>query len=168
MPCRAGGFSRNLREGFCPAGRAIRRCSSSMKPDRRNPLKNLPRLKNLAVLKDLPYASGGYHCNFGLFQTQYGSDRLGFLLGFSTACGETKSQRALTVTKCNGISRWVSACGANGRSQFTDSLSVKRNFQPPPPGVVVISSAMLQALSVHKRQKLQQRLKTRNLLKGDP
>ena len=25
-----------------------------MKPDRRDPLKNLPRFKNLAVLKDLP------------------------------------------------------------------------------------------------------------------
>ena len=72
-----------------------------MKPDRRNPLKNLPRLKNLAVLKDVPYASGGYHCNFGLFQTQYGSDRLGFLLGFSTACGEMEAFGALTVCQLN-------------------------------------------------------------------
>jgi hypothetical protein len=48
----AGAFSISF---LCPAGRALRRCSSSMKPDRRDPLKNLPRFKNLAVLKDLPW-----------------------------------------------------------------------------------------------------------------
>ena len=44
----------------------------------------------------------------------------------------------------------------------TSRLSVKRNFQPRPPGVVVISSALRAALSVHNRPKLQQRLKARN------
>ena len=51
----------------------------------------------------------------------------------------------------------------------TYSLFDQLKFQLlPAPGVVVIGSAMLQALSVHLRQKLQQRLKARNLLKGDP
>ena len=38
----------------------------------------------------------------------------------------------------------------------------------PAPGVVVIISAMPAALSVHKRQQLQQRLKTRNRKREKP
>ncbi len=40
-------------------------CRAGLKRIGRDPLKNFPRLKNLAVLKDLPFASGGYHCSFG-------------------------------------------------------------------------------------------------------
>ena len=70
-------------------------CRTGLKRIRRNPLKNHPRLKHLAVLKDLPFVSDGYHFCFGLCQTQYGLDRFGFLLGFSLR-RETKLFRALT------------------------------------------------------------------------
>ncbi len=39
-------------------------CRAGHKRIGRDPLMNLPRFKNLAVLKDLPYVSDGYHCNF--------------------------------------------------------------------------------------------------------
>ena len=56
---------------YCPAGRALRGLIEALLRISRD--LNEP---GGSFKKFSPYASGGYHCSFGLYQTQYGWDRL--------------------------------------------------------------------------------------------